>query len=302
MQNFKIAAIVVGTALSVLLTAGPALAQMRMSSPASPGKDTGGTRPGDTWTGGGILFAPRYLNNPGDLEVGVGPAYIINSAPGKVSPPIGGALGFEYKVTDSLEVALLLAPITLGGLRGPITENEFGSVGWSLLYRGDLYPAGVDATGKLPSTLPPGTTPFFLPFMQGAVMTHGGELRIDGMQRLGPVNLFAVPSLGVALNGTRVGIGLGADLDFDRVIFGLNWRAALNLTPPANPAGGSFNNFENQYGLGGRVVLNDNLYLLTNYFFVQADTYGNQAHIVLGGIGYRLAQGGGSGGGMRMSK
>ncbi|MBM3274696.1 MAG: hypothetical protein FJZ00_06065, partial [Candidatus Sericytochromatia bacterium] len=142
------------TAATLLgLSAAPAFAQMKMSSPSSAASDESDSRPGDIWTGGGLIFAPRYLDNPGDLEIGLGPTYLVSSAPGKAAIPFAGVLGLEWKMTDSLELAAIVGPLTLAGLRGPITENEYGSVGWALVYRSDMYPTGVlNAVGALDTT------------------------------------------------------------------------------------------------------------------------------------------------------
>jgi hypothetical protein len=284
------------------LTAAPAFAQMRMSSPSSAASDETESRPGDIWTGGGLIFAPRYLDNPGDLELGLGPTYLVNSAPGKAAIPFAGVLGFSWKMTDSLELAAIAGPLTLAGLRGPISESEYGSVGWALVYRSDMYPVGTltGTTFTEPTALPQGLNK--APLLGGLAMSQGGELRIEGMQKLGPINLFALPNLGVMSDGTRVGLGLGLDLDFDRVVLGGNWVSRLNITP-TQAIQNAKTTFENQYSAGGRLVMTDSLYLVTNFVYIPADAYGNNVSNFLAGIGYRFSSGHSSGGEqMRRSK
>lgn len=297
MQIRHIAALALGVALAGAANAAPAFAQMRTSAPqASPMASAAASRPGDVWTGGGILFAPRYLDNPGDFEFGAGPSYLLSSTPSVPASPIAGILGFAYKLSDSLELAAIAGPVTLAGLRGPVMENEFGSVGWALLFRADMFPVGKMAgtTFTEPTTLPQGLTK--APLLGGLAMNQGGELRVDAMQNLGPINLFAVPRLAVMSDGTRVGLGLGLDLDLDRIVVGANWSPDLNLTRPT----AQVNDFVNQFGVGGRAVLTDNLYLVSNFVWVPADSYGNNVQNVLAGIGYRFSSA--SGGGMRGSQ
>lgn len=290
MQIRHVAALAVGVALAALVAA-PAFAQMRGSSPdavASPGT---GSRPGDIWTGGGILFAPRYLDKPGDFEFGAGPTYLLSSSPSAPASPIAGVIGLEWKISESLEFSAITGPVTLAGLRGPVMENEFGSIGWALLFRSDLYPIGRTVAGAFtePTALPQGLNK--APLLGGLAMSSGGEFRVDAVQNLGPINLFVVPRLAVMSDGTRVGLGLGLDLDFDRIVLGANWNPDYNLTR-ATP---NVNDFQNQYGVGGRVVLTDSLYLLSNFVWVPADSYGNSVQNLLAGIGYRFSGSGGDG-------
>ena len=301
MQIRHTVALALGVTLACAFWTTPAFAQMRTStgSPAPTYEEA--SRPGDIWTGGGILFAPRYLNSPGDFEFGAGPSYLLGSAPAVPASPIAGVVGLQWKVSDSLELSAVTGPVTLAGLRGPVMENEFGSVGWALLYRADLYPIGSKSTTGTftePAVLPQGLNK--APLLGGLAMSQGGELRIDGMQKLGPINLFAVPRLAVMSDGTRLGVGLGFDLDFNTVVVGANWSPSFNITP-TDAIKVAKTDFENQYGVGGRLVLTDSLYLMGNYVFVPADAYGNNVQTVLAGIGYRFSSGG-SDGGMRGSQ
>lgn len=292
MQIRPLAALALGVALAGAVIAPPAFAQMRTSSPQTTMTTADvGSRPGDVWTGGGILFAPRYLDNPGDFEFGAGPTYLLTSTPSAPASPIGGVLGFRWKMSEALELAAITGPVTLAGLRGPIMENEFGALGWALLFRSDVYPW---ARGTAPEPpLAQGLSRH--PLLGGLAMSMGGELRVDTMQKLGPINLFAVPRLAVMSDGTRVGVGLGADLDFDRITLGVNWSPDYNLTRPTL----GVNDFVNQFGAGGRVILSDNLYLVSNFIWVPADAYGNTVQNLLAGIGYRFSSGDG---GMRGSR
>ncbi len=297
-----IAALSLATAVTCA-TALPALAQMKMSSPAQLQDETEPSRPGDVWTGGGLLFAPRYLENTGDLEFGLGPTYLLGSAPGVAASPFAAILGFEYRLSDSVEASALVGPLTLAGIRGPIHEDEFGAYGWALLYRSDIYPVGQNpvatapnifgsTTGQLPQGL------IAAPLLGGLALSQGGELRIDTMQNLGPIKMFFMPNLGVMSDGTRVGLGLGMDLDFERLILGGNWSSRLNITPTKEIQNRN-TTFENQYSVGGRVILTDALYLVGNYVYVPADAYGSTVANALVGIGYRFSAGDGD---MKRSK
>ncbi|MBI6546173.1 MAG: hypothetical protein HY692_05225 [Cyanobacteria bacterium NC_groundwater_1444_Ag_S-0.65um_54_12] len=297
-----------GVACASMLLAEPGFAKMIVSGDASTGGMSMLSRPGDVWTGGGLLFAPRYLEKTGDLEFGAGPGFVLSSLPSAPIFPFIGQTGFEYKVLDNLELAAIVSPITLAGLRGPILQNEFGGIGWALLYREDTYPAGV-ASGStfvdLPvAKLPQGTNKAFFGLVPGIISSRGVDFRLDTMQKLGLLNLFASPRLAYMSNGLRVGGGLGIDLDFERVIIGVSWSGQLNLSPPTTSPGSapvallpgrtSLNTFENSYGVGGRLILNEQVYLAGNYLMVPADAYENKIQAVLFGIAYRMGVAGSS--------
>ncbi|MBM3270228.1 MAG: hypothetical protein FJZ01_21550 [Candidatus Sericytochromatia bacterium] len=290
-------ACLVALATTLLAAFAPAAAaQVRTSSPGlAQDDDLDPPRPGDIWTGGGLLFAPRYLENVGDFELGLGPTYLVGSAPGAAASPFAGVAGLQWKVSDAVEVSGLFGPLTLAGIRGPIHEDEFGAYGWALLYRSDLYPVGQNPVATAPNIF--GSTTGELaqglvaaPLLGGLALSQGGELRIDTMQNLGPVKMYFVPSLGVLSDGTRVGLGLAMDVDLDKVVLGGNWSSRLNITPTKEIQNRN-TTFENHYSLGGRVILTDAVYVVGNYVYSPADAYGNALANALLGIGYRFSAG-----------
>lgn len=245
-------------------------------------------RPGDMWTAGGLLWAPRFMK-PGSFEFGLGPGFVIDSAPKSPGAPVGSVLGVQGALADGLELISFIGPVSLTGLRGRLVENEFGAVSIGLVYRSDSYATGTPqpAPGAVtaPASLHTGLAePFFgaLPISSVAV-ARGGELRVSAMERLGIVNVFGEPRLTVLSNGTRLGLGLAVDLDLDRFVVGLSWAGSYNLSP----APGVNTVFENQYSFGGRFIVNDSLYAAGTLIQSPADAYGTRSQAVLGGIGYR---------------
>lgn len=303
MQIRQAGAIALGVLASTAFVATPVYAQMVMSTPQ--GGNAQVSRPGDIWTGGGLLFAPRYLS-AGSGQVGVGLGYLTGASPATTASPLTGELGIDYAVMDGTEIYALLAPVTLVGVRSQLMANDYGSVGWDLNYRADFYPdldstrAGVGATTTTaPISLRQGLTA--APIFGGLAMAQGAELRIDAEQKLGPVDLYATPKLAAMSIGLKPGLGLGLDLDLGRLVLGYNIVGQANVSPASSLYNAGF---QLEHGLGGRVVLTDNLYIQANWYYIPQDDLYNTDSTLLAGIGYQWGSSApaSSGGGMIMSQ
>ncbi len=286
MQTRLLGAIALGPLAISLLTATPALAQMRMSSGGT--QYSSAARPGDIWTGGGLLFAPRYLAAGGG-EVGIGPAFAFGATPSVPASPVAGEVGIDYAIADGTEVYALLAPVTMAGFRGQIMANDYGAVGWDVNYRADLYPdegsvhAGKGSTATTaPTSFYPGLTA--APIFGGLAMSQGAEARIDAEQKFGPLNGFASLGLKAMSIGLKPGLGLGLDLDLGRIVIGYNIVGEGNVTPASSAYNGGL---QLEHGLGGRIVLSDNTYVQANWFYRPLDDLHNSEQEIVAGIGYQ---------------
>ncbi|MBU6430226.1 MAG: hypothetical protein KGR26_14515, partial [Cyanobacteria bacterium REEB65] len=277
------------TLVAGLLVAPPAWSQMVMSSGSSQAAASAPSRPGDSWTGGGLLFAPRYLS-AGSGQIGIGPAFMFAATPSVPASPLSGALGVDYAIADGSEIFAVLGPVTLAGYRGRLMQNDYGAVGWALDYRADTYPAmGNHHAGPLPAGASSSPTTYFqglnaAPILGGMAIAQGAELRVDAMQNLGPIDLYVSPKLSAMSIGLKPGLGLGIDVDLGRIVLGYDILGQANVSP----ASSAYNaGFEIQHGLGGRVILTDNLYLQADWFYQPQDDLYNAEQGMAGGIGYQ---------------
>ena len=304
MQTRLMGAIALGPLAASLLVATPALAQMRMSSGST--QYSSASRPGDIWTGGGLLFAPRYLAAGGG-QVGIGPAFVFGATPGVPASPVAGELGIDYAIMDGTEVYALLAPVTMAGFRGQIMANDYGAVGWDVNYRADFYPDQGNMNAGKGSTATSGPTAFYpgltaAPIFGGLAMSQGAEARIDAEQKFGPLNGFASLGLKAMSIGLKPGLGLGLDLDLGRIVLGYNIVGEGNVTPVSSRYNGGL---QLEHGLGGRIVLSDNTYLQANWFYRPQDDLYNAEQGIVVGVGYQwgsAAAATGGSGGMIMSQ
>lgn len=269
----------------------PAFAQMKTSKGshadhcAMDELSVPASRPGDIRSAGAFFIAPRYLPHVGDAEIYLDPVYVLSSTPQAPGSPWIGQVGLEYKLSDALELHASVSPYSLIGFRGPLFEADSKALGWAAYYRTDSYPTGGAA-------LPPGVgAPLFglLP-LGGVGEARGAELRFNGMHRHSMVNVFISPVASVMSNRTNVGADLGLDLDLGQVVLGYTGSFKYNVLNPYSGIS-NFQNVELQHVVGGRVILDDHLYLQANYFMVPADTYGNSVNSIVAGIGYRFGQG-----------
>lgn len=240
-------------------------------------------RPGDIWTGGGLLFAPRYLSQ-GALELGVGGMSLL-SAPVSGMSSIAPVAGLRLGMQDGVELAALLGPVTLAGIRARISQSMWGATGLSMLYRSDVYPTTDAQTAQRPELVPPFFGLFAAP---GLRANQGVEVRFDLMQNLSNMRFYAVPSLRMMSNGNRLGLGVGSDLDLGQVVLGWNYNGGLLAS-----GGAGLNPLESQWGLGGRLILSPNAYLTGTWISVSGDAYGQRSQAVMAGIGFNTSAGGG---------
>ncbi|MEB3205570.1 MAG: hypothetical protein VKP57_12825 [Candidatus Sericytochromatia bacterium] len=241
-------------------------------------------RPGDIWTGGGLLFAPRYLAQ-GGLEVGLGGMSLL-AGPANVPPnSFSPVAGVRVAPQDGVELAALLGPVTLAGVRARISQSIWGSTGIAMLYRSDVYATSAAEQAQRPELVPP----FFgLVAAPGFRASQGVEFRVDLMQNLANMHFYAVPSLRMMAHGTRVGLGVGSDLDLGQLVLGWNYNGGLAV---ASPVGSNQNALESQWGLGGRLVLGPQAYVTGTYIFVPGDAYGQRSQAVMAGIGFTPSMG-----------
>lgn len=236
-------------------------------------------RPGDIWTGGGLLFAPRYLAQ-GGVEFGAGGMALLggpSTAPAGSIAPVGG---LRLAPQDGVELAALLGPVTLAGVRARISQSLWGATGIAMLYRSDAYLTTAAEQTQRPELV----APFFgLVGAPGFRASQGVEFRVDLMQNVGNMRFYGVPSLRMMSHGTRVGLGVGSDLDLGQLVLGWNYNGALAT---ATAAGQSQNPLESQWGVGGRLILGNSAYLTATWIAVPGDAYGQRSQAVMAGFGF----------------
>ena len=82
-------------------------------------------------------------------------------------------------------------------------------------------------------------------------------------------------------NGTRLGLGVGADLDLGNLVLGWNYAGGWLV---ARQEG--LNDLESAWGLGGRVILSPELYLTATWIVVPGDAYGHRTQAAMAGVGF----------------
>jgi hypothetical protein len=261
------------------------------------------SRTGDFRTGSGIFMAPRYLNHTGDMELSLDGGYLFSAGSSfanrtAVSFPYLGQLSLQGKLMDNLEGDIVISPITMVGLRGPLMQSDTMSVGWGAYYRSEEY------VTRLSSSVLGLGRPFFgaldaIASNNGLSEARGAQLRLETLGNLNPmmglpVTIYVDPMVVAMSNRTGAGAEFGADLDVGPLTLG--WGGAWRYNFIANNPGGGLTVQPNEFTqtMGGRLRLNDSVYLQADYIRESWDTYGNFAHAVLGGVGFRWGGSSGS--------
>lgn len=226
-------------------------------------------------TSGGLNIAPRYLDNPGDVDMNLLGGFV--NYPTSEASLMGGQISFQARLTDRLLMLANMGPLNEIGLRGPLDSLADWRLGWAAHYRSDLYFTTLPTTGLVS---PLGG------YMPGS-LGQGLELKLNGMRSLGGFNLYLSPLLSVMSNRTMAGAEGGVDWSWDRLGLGYGLSARSNVL---NAAQGAFAiaAAEIQHSLGLRYSLDNRSYLQANYYYQPSDTYGLPIQTALAGIGMRL--------------
>lgn len=299
MKPSHMGALTLSVMAATSLLAGPAMAQMKTSAGGSTATATGpasASRAGDMRTGGGFFMAPRYLNNPGDLELSIDGGYVFSAGPSfanraTVPFPTIGQLSLQYKLTDSLEGDVIVSPVSMVGLRGPLMQSDMMSMGWGAYYRSDIYYTTLNTSaGGLGRALFGAVDA--ISANNGLSEARGGQLRLETMGNMGsmglPITIYVDPMVVVMSNRTGAGAEFGADLDVGPLTLGYNGAYRYNFVTQTAPVVGTVQPNEFIQAMGGRLRLTDNFYLQGDYIRQSWDSYGRFAHAVLGGVGYRF--------------
>lgn len=239
--------------------------------------------PGDTYTAG-LFTAPRLLERVGDYEITVMPGLVLSSTPRAPGLPLVGQLGFQYVLTEDLQLDLIFDPISMYGLRGRLWESEEASLVWGAHVRTDTYPTGrPDA-----SSFAPGLSPlaFGLAPLPGLNEARGGELRLGYVRDWAPFRLSVSPLAMVMSNRSGAGAEVGAEVLLGPAVVGYTGSFISNLYNPwVNDV--TLRPIETVHGIGGRWALSESSYLHAAYFLVPGDAYGNRVEALMAGVGFR---------------